>query len=260
MMRTILAAIIGAALLAAPASAQPAFQWPDGRQAAIMLTYDDAAPSQLQFALPTLDAANVKGTFFLSGARMSPDGVSQWRAAAANGHELANHTLYHPCARGRYDMPPQYNTENYSVATMLAEIQTMNTMLTAIDGKLQHAYGPPCGDIEAGGENFIAALEASGLSTFIRDERATPVAAHGPPMQGIGFVEASGADMIAWVEQVRAQGGGGIIVFHGIGGDYLSVSAEAHAELVAYLAAHNDEIWTTTFSEAMAYVKAHGNP
>lgn len=257
-MRTILSLLFGLAL-AAPACAQPAFHWPDGQRAAIALTYDDSAPSQLQFAAPQLDAAGLKGTFFLSGGRIAPENVSRWRAVAETGHELANHTINHPCARGAYEMPPQYTTESYSVATMLAEIQTMNTLLTALDGKAAHAFGPPCGHIVVGGENYLAPLEASGLVTYIRDERATPIAANGPPMTGVGFVDASGADMIAWVEQVRARGGGGVIVFHGVGGDYLSVSAEAHAELLAYLAAHRDTIWTTTFSEMMDYTKAHGN-
>jgi hypothetical protein len=70
--------------------------------------------------------------------------------------------------------------------------------------------------------------------------------------------EVSGADMIAWVERVRAAGALGIIVFHGIGGDYLAVSDEAHRELVAHLAAHQDTIWTARFSDAMDYIKANG--
>lgn len=36
--------------------------------------------------------------------------------------------------------------------------------------------------------------------------------------------------------------------FHGIGGDYLSVSNEAREQLLAYLDAHRDNYWTDTFS------------
>jgi hypothetical protein len=67
-------------------------------------------------------------------------------------------------------------------------------------------------------------------------------------------VGTSGAAMIAWVKEVEDSGGLGIVVFHGVGGDYLSVSAEAHRELLDYLAAHRAQLWTTTYSEAMKHI------
>ena len=44
--------------------------------------------------------------------------------------------------------------------------------------------------------------------------------------------------------------------FHGIGGDYITTSKQAHEELLAYLAAHRDVYWTDTFINIMKYVKA----
>jgi hypothetical protein len=43
--------------------------------------------------------------------------------------------------------------------------------------------------------------------------------------------------------------------FHGIGGDYLSISADAHQELVRFLAEHRDQYWTDTFLNIMVHVK-----
>jgi hypothetical protein len=43
--------------------------------------------------------------------------------------------------------------------------------------------------------------------------------------------------------------------FHGIGGDYLSVSNEAHEELLHYLASHQDVYWVGTFLDIMKHVK-----
>jgi hypothetical protein len=51
-------------------------------------------------------------------------------------------------------------------------------------------------------------------------------------------------------------GKAGVIVFHGVGGDYLNVSADAHRQLVEYLKAHEKEIWTTTFSNVMERASA----
>src|SRR5262245_48664222 len=90
-----------------------AFSWPDGRSAAIALTYDDALTSQLDVAIPQLDAAGLKGTFFLTAGNMSQQDIARWRAAAAEGHELGNHTIFHPCERGSGTWQlPQYMAEN----------------------------------------------------------------------------------------------------------------------------------------------------
>jgi len=235
------------------------FAWPEGRLAAITLTYDDAIrASDLDVAAPQLDRAQLKGTFFLMGKAMLTEDVPRWRALADSGHELGNHTVNHPCRRGTFDMPPQYHSESYSVDVLLTEIRVMNTLLTALDGKAVHALATPCGHTEAGGQDYIAPLKASGLASFIRDPSVTVDVPRGPKVLGNGFVGTSGADMIAWVKQVEGAGGLGIVVFHGVGGDYLSVTAEAHQQLVDYLAANRARIWTARYSEAMAYVVKQG--
>jgi peptidoglycan-N-acetylglucosamine deacetylase len=240
--------------------AEPKFAWPRGRQAAITLTYDDAIPtSHLGVAIPQLDRARLKGTFFLMGKGVRPQDVPRWRAAAASGHELGNHTVNHPCARGTFDMPTQYHSESYSVDVLLTEIGVMNALLTAIDGKPRHAFATPCGQTRAGGQDYIAPLVASGLATFIRDPETKSPGAHGPEVLGTGFVGTSGADMIAWVKQVEEARGVGVIVFHGVGGDHLSVSAAAHQQLLGYLAGRRDEIWTAPYSEVMTYIARPGH-
>jgi hypothetical protein len=56
------------------------------------------------------------------------------------------------------------------------------------------------------------------------------------------------------VKKVEKSGGMGIFMFHGIGGDYLTTSAEAHKELLTYLQQHRNEILVMTFEQAMDYV------
>ena len=55
------------------------FAWPQGKTAAIVLTYDDALPSQLDVAIPQLDAVRLKGTFFLDGDITAAE-MLRWRA------------------------------------------------------------------------------------------------------------------------------------------------------------------------------------
>lgn len=254
-MRVALSALAALALTAVAGQALAA-DWPGGRRAAVVLTYDDALQSQLDIAIPALDAAGLKGTFFLGGRWIAPKDVARWRAVAANGHELGNHTVFHPCARATYDMPARYNSEGYSVETMLDEIRTMNAFLTAIDGKTVHSYGPPCGQPLVGGQDYFAALRASGLVRYARDIPGMDAGTNPP---SLWFPEsATGADMIAGVKAATQKDGIVILGFHGVGGDYLKVSGQAHAELVAYLKANEATIWVaplTTALDAMAAQK-----
>jgi len=158
-------------------------------------------------------------------------------------------------------MLPQYNTENYSVASMLNEIRVMNTFLFAIDGRSSHTYAAPCSRSVVGGENYSEALRASGLARSLRvghggvfDPRTVDLF----KVSSKQFSEnVTGAELIAFVEQVHRSSGGGVLKFHGVGGDHLVTSAEAHKTLLDYLAAHQRDIWVTTFGELMDYVALH---
>lgn len=248
--------LLAVALITVQAVAGP---WPVGKKAAVVLTYDDALPSQLDIAIPALDAIGLKGTFFLIGSKIAPEQIARWRAAAAEGHELGNHTVRHACPQASYPPAKKIDTsEAYDVETMITEIRTMNTVLTAIDGKLQHSYATPCGQHLAGGADYLPALRASGLVRYTR--AAGPVTGPLDPMNVPARFfpsNATGADLIAAAQDAERTGGMIVFGFHGVGGDYLSVTAEAHAQLLAYLKDHSDTIWTAPFSAVMDYAAAH---
>jgi peptidoglycan/xylan/chitin deacetylase (PgdA/CDA1 family) len=249
--------LLSIAMMAAPAQAG---QWPGGRQVAVVLTYDDALSSHLDIAIPALDENGLKGTFFLTGNALTPEQIERWRAAAADGHELGNHTIRHACPQASYPPARKLDTsEAYDVEMMLAEIRTMNTMLAAIDGKSQHSYATPCGQHMAGGVDYLPALRATGLVRYTRSAGwpgGEVLDAMDVPCRWFDE-QASGADMIAAVEGAARTGGLLVLGFHGVGGDYLKVSAGAHAQLLAYLAEHADTIWVAPFSTAMDYVTSH---
>ncbi|WOI53867.1 polysaccharide deacetylase family protein [Parvularcula sp. LCG005] len=252
---TAIATLTGTSALAA----EP-FAWPEGKKAAVVLTYDDSMPSHLDIAIPALDAAGIKGTFFLNGT-FANESVERWRATAESGHELGNHSVFHPCRAGSFEMPEQYHLENYSVATMLNELRVMNNLLTALDGKAMHTYATPCGNTLAGGEDFIAPIMEAGFAPAIRGVAAPE---HDPNKIELNAVpsewfpeDASGKDMIRAVKAVEKEGGLLVIGFHGVGADYLTVPAASHKELADYLGAHTDEIWVAPFGEVMAWVATH---
>ena len=74
---------------------------------------------------------------------------------------------------------------------------------------------------------------------------------------GWGPVEVSGQELIDRIRSEAAQGTRLFnVLFHGIGGDYLTVSAEAHEELLAYLAANPDTYWVDSYINIMKHVIA----
>lgn len=248
--------LLAITIMAAHAVAGP---WPDGKRAAVVLTYDDALASHLDIVIPALDAAGLKGTFFVVGSALKPEQIARWRAAAAEGHELGNHTVRHACPQANYPPAKKIDTsEAYDVDTMLTEIRTMNTMLIAIDGKLQHSYATPCGQHMAGGVDYLPALRASGLVRYTRaaDPTERPLDPMNVPSRFFPS-NTTGADLIAAVQDVERTGGMIVLGFHGVGGDYLTVSAEAHAQLLAYLRTHSDRIWVAPFSTVMDYTTSH---
>lgn len=239
------------------------FAWPQGRIAAVSLAYDDALDSQLDNAIPALDRHGLKGTFYLVPAnepvRLRMD---EWRAAARNGHELGNHSLFHPCSAkgpGREWVEPQRDLDALSVAQAREQVLLANTVLQALDGRSDgRTFTAPCGDQMAKDGNYIDAISDQFVGiklvggTVVPDMRtldtqAVPV--HVP-------VDASGAELIALVEEAGRQGTMVNFTFHGIGGDHLSVSKQAHEELLAFLEAHRDTYWTATFLEQMRWVRA----
>lgn len=244
------------------ATAASATEWPGGAKAAVVLTYDDALASQLDHAVPVLNSAGFKGTFFLTG--LTPAVVPRWRAVAANGHELANHTLFHPCPASEFSTDPRYTSEAYTSASMLREIEQQNTLLTALDGKPTHGFASPCGQTMAGGADYLEALRAANLVTYARGVYTSPDDLHTDvgrmdPMRipARGFDEGvTGAQLIDFAKQAQASGGMAVYLFHGVGGDYLQVSDAAHRELVAWLASQGGEVWVTTLQGALDWAKA----
>jgi peptidoglycan/xylan/chitin deacetylase (PgdA/CDA1 family) len=255
MMRQVAAALF-VLLLASPVAAG-SFDWPGGRKAAIVLTYDDALVSHLDVAAPQLEAAGLRGTFFLNGTFAAAD-IPRWRRLAKVGHELGNHSMFHPCPRASFPMDPQFNAERYTVPGMLREIGAMNTLLAAIDGQTTRTYSVPCSISLAGGVDYTDALKASGTIAYVRTGVPEGAVVSDPAkldpfrVPSRSFPEtATAEDLIAYVKDVQRAGGLGVFMFHGVGGDYLTVSSEAHQGLLRYLKAHEAEIWVAPFQQVM---------
>ncbi len=244
------------------ASADTPFLWPHGARAAVSLAYDDALDSQLDTALPALDKVGLKATFYLTlGAATVQRRMADWRAAAANGHELANHTLFHACSRTAPDrswVTADTDLDHVSATQLVAQIRLGNTLLQALDGRRERTFTAPCGDLLAAGVNYLDLIRPdfvaikAGLGGAVADMASLDIHA----VNVVAPVNASGAQLIALVQSAARLGTLANITFHGVGGDYLSVSQQAHDELLAHLATYRGLYWTDTFINVMKHVKA----
>ena len=235
--------------------------WPGGAEVAVILTYDDALDSHLDIAIPQLDHRNFPGTFYLSGARPSIRmRLHEWRRAAQAGHELGNHMLYHPCrksASNRGWVKSWQDLDKYTLEQFVDEVQTTNSMLEAIDGEGQHTFAYPCGDTTAGGEDVVPELKklVPAARLFSVDGQHAIDNQDFHRLAAVDAKEKTGEQLIGVVEAARANHSLVGFVFHGVGGDYLAVTAEAHRALLDHLQAHPEVYWVATVSEAVAQLQ-----
>jgi peptidoglycan/xylan/chitin deacetylase (PgdA/CDA1 family) len=257
-----LMALLAAAPPCALADPRSGFAWPGGARAAVSLSYDDALDSQLDNAIPALGRHGFRASFYLTLANPSVRlRLDAWRAAAAHGHELGNHGMFHPCSASGPDrewVTPWNDLDRMPVAALKQRIQMANTVLHAIDGREERTFTTLCGDLETGGEPYLPAIRDEFVAIKNIGGSVTPdMRTLDPWAVGVGApAGASGEELIAIVRAAAERGTMANLTFHGVGGDYLAVSEEAHEQLLQHLEANPDIYWVDTFLTIMKYVRA----
>ncbi|HEX2875095.1 MAG TPA: polysaccharide deacetylase family protein [Polyangiaceae bacterium] len=263
-----------------------------GAVAAVSLTYDDGLDPHLAIVQPALEAANLRGTFFLSNFEgvvhdWALPSVEQpleallprhlaWQAAGQKGHELASHTVNHPC--NDPNKAPNYKLTNYTQARMAAELDESVARLGRLGAKAPITFAYPCASDKAGigptGEDYSALVAerfaAARVSvTGIADPKSVELLR--VPQRDTGGK--TGDELKQMVDEVIAAKGWLVLLFHGVGTEascngslvyapdkcminYLTTSTEAHAALVEYLAAKKAEVWTAPFGTVAARIAA----
>lgn len=228
------------------------FMWPGERKIAVSLSYDDGLSSQLDNVVPVLDKYNLKASFYiLPNSAVVNRRMKEWVSVAKNGHELGNHSMYHPCRASlpnRKWVADHHDLDKYTVDQIVEELATANTFLLALDGKRERTFTPPCFDFMAGGKEYFHKVKRSFVA--IKGEGVK---------SGFSVIlvpkSVSAKELITYVKNV-AKGTSLInIIFHGVGGNYLSVSSEAHAEFVKFLSENQDVYYVDSYINIMKYKK-----
>ena len=127
---------------AAPEAGWKNFSWPAGKKAAVSLTFDDARPSEIDNGLEILDRYGVKASFYVIPSNVEKR-LEGWKRAVANGHEIGNHTLTHPCS-GNYPWSREKALENYTLEKMEQEMDESNAAIERLLGVSPTTFGYPC--------------------------------------------------------------------------------------------------------------------
>jgi peptidoglycan/xylan/chitin deacetylase (PgdA/CDA1 family) len=119
------------------------FAWPEGKRAAVSLSFDDARASQLDAGVPLLDAYGVKATFYVSITPMQQR-ASEWQAVMKTGHEIGNHSMRHPCT-GNFPFSKDKALEEYTFPQMAAELDQANAEIERLLNMRPVTFAYPCG-------------------------------------------------------------------------------------------------------------------
>ncbi|MCV9385395.1 polysaccharide deacetylase family protein [Reichenbachiella sp. ABR2-5] len=224
----------------------------------MVLTYDDALDVHLDNAIPVLDSLGLKATFYIT-ANASKGRMYDWKRVAQNGHELGNHTLYHPClgGEGREWVIPENDLRNYNTQEIVREIEMTELYLRALDGKSSRTFAYTCGDTETSEGSFIPEIKDKFTALRGVDSQLNHIETMDfTDIKCYGLDGHSAEEMIQWAEKAREENALLVILFHGVGGGHsLNVSLENHRKFLEYLKTNEADYWVTTMEEAAQHCK-----
>ncbi|HTZ46189.1 MAG TPA: polysaccharide deacetylase family protein [Verrucomicrobiae bacterium] len=236
------------------------FAWPEGKRAAVSLSFDDARLSQIDTGLTVLKKKGVKVTFFVQ-----PGGVEQrlagWKQAVADGHEIANHTRTHPCT-GNYEFSQNNALENYDLAKIAQEIDGASQEIYQELGVKPRTFAYPCGQKFVGRGADVKSYVALVAQRFVAgrgylDESPNdPVICDLAQTMGTVFDDMDFAAMKKIIDDAVEQGRWVIFVGHEIGPRaFQTTDTKALEALCDYLKDAHNGVWVGTVAEVAMYIQ-----
>lgn len=218
-------ALIGTHAVAAESSSPETkvLKWPEGKQAVFLLQFDDSAPSAIKNAIPELVRRKMVGTFYINPGNGPYKSLQKEWESPQPGMVYANHTYTHVGAT--------------SVEQLDDELTKCNDVIFACYPGLEQprliSFGQP------GGVPW--AVPPADVKTLLDKHHLV----ERPPFKGYPFQFKTGEEVLALVDSALAKGDMDYVVFHGVGGDWLSTPMEIYTALLDKLEAAKEQIWIT---------------
>lgn len=237
------------------------FAWPEGKQIAISLSFDDARASQVDAGTALLDEYGVKATFYVV-----PNSVKQrlegWKKAAENGHEIGNHSYNHPCT-GNFPWSRQKAIENYTLKKMKKELIMANHEIENLLGIKSEVFAYPCGQTYVGsGKNtrsyvpVVSKLFLSGRGWLDEGPNAPqfcdPAQLTGMEMDGKEFEQ-----ILPLIENAKKTGAWLVLAGHEMGSSGSQTTRLSMLKkLIEYAQNPANGIWIAPVGTVVKYIKA----
>lgn len=240
------------------AAAAAPFRWPEGKRAAVSLSFDDARLSQVDVGLSLFDKLGVKATFYVL-PRSVEKRLDGWKRIAAAGHEIGNHSVQHPCtANYRFSNA----LEDYTLERMDAELVEANSQIRAQLGVTPVSFAYPCGQkfVGRGAETrsyipVVAKRFATGRG-YLDEAANVPAVCDLAQLMGTGFDGMTFAQMKTHLDKAAQDGRWIVFAGHEIGQSaHQTTDVAALTELVAYLKNPASGFWLDTVGAVANYVK-----
>jgi peptidoglycan-N-acetylglucosamine deacetylase len=236
------------------------FHWPNGKKAAVSLSFDDSLPSQVDTGLALLKKEKVKVTFFIL-----PWGVEKrlagWKQAVADGHEIGNHSLTHPCT-GNYKFSQNNALENYDLQMMEKQLDRANEWIYRHLGRKPRTFAYPCGQKFVGrGVNVrsYVPLVATRFLTgrgYLDESVNNPMICDLAQVTGMCFDDMDFSQMKKIVDEAAQEGRWVIFVGHDIGKrGSQTTDTKAIKALCEYLKNPANGVWLGTVEEIATYIR-----
>lgn len=232
-------------------------------RAFVSLTYDDALPCHFETVAPLLESHGLRATFYTPVSPWMLNSADAWRRVAAAGHELGNHTIFHPCRNAGAWLDEAYFLDRYSEKRWRDEVVLANAVLRLLDGRDDRSFGNTChqnqiGPVEAGltvealGKDHFVAVRGEHTGRKVDLARANWFNLGTQGIDGKTF-----AEMLPVLDELAEQGGWMIFTLHGVGPrDHSLNMAEAeHLRLLEWLAKNRERVTTAPVRDIAARFK-----
>jgi GH35 family endo-1,4-beta-xylanase/peptidoglycan/xylan/chitin deacetylase (PgdA/CDA1 family) len=227
---------------------------------AISLTFDDARLSQIDTGIPLLDKYGIKATFYISPGSLLKRREG-WEKAHLSGHDIGNHSVYHPCS-GNFSWSRNKALEEYTPEKMRAELDSANLFIKEITGKIPVSFAYPCGQTFTGRSIGTRSYVPLIASMFESGRGWLNEAPNDPSFCDMAQLNASELDgksfdqVLKMIDAARAAGGWLILAGHEMNTEgYQTSRLETIEAICKYASDPANGIWIDNIHNVASWVK-----
>ncbi|OHB66634.1 MAG: hypothetical protein A2Y76_12540 [Planctomycetes bacterium RBG_13_60_9] len=220
--------------------------WPGFRQAAVSYTFDDSCANQFTIAVPVFNEFGFKLTLFTATNWPTAPNWTALQAAAAQGHEIASHTVTHSSLSG------------LTLANQTAELKNSQDAINAhiAGGRCLTLAYPYCvpSNLALTQRYYIAARHCQGS---IEPNTPRDFYQINSIICGSAGSVKTAADFTSRFQSTANTRGWCVLLIHGIDNDggYSPLQSAVLRASLEYLAGQPNTFWVATFLDAVRYIR-----